>query len=356
MRRHLCCIALVAGLLLVASPSFAISESEIIGRAQSGETAALLIKRIEHDRTVFVLTSSDLDRLLGAGVPRDVVLFMQETPARFGAPGVVLPPATASPALIRTTVAELLELVQRGGSDASVVAELARRPPLVELTPADADSLSQSGASPALVRYILSKSERDQAQPVPAPTGTATKTKSARRSASSYRSSAPQRPRAPSFTDAGNLLVTGGVAVDRVVIKGGGASTALTVSPRVGIFVLNGLLLEVELAVKVQEGPDGVAFLFDPGYYIRLGEAGSLAIFGQALVGYTKTGGASGPTGGFRVGLAIAPGEDVGPIIRIGPTMLWTKISVADDSFFGSGSVSVKARTMTFGTDFGVWF
>ncbi|MEZ4268900.1 MAG: hypothetical protein R3F39_21295 [Myxococcota bacterium] len=352
MRRHLRRTVLVTALLLLASPSFAISESEIIGRAQSGETAALLIKRIEHDRTVFVLASTDVDRLLGAGVPRDVVLFMRETPTRFGDPNAPAPPASTSTPAERTSVADLLELIQRGSSDASIVAELARRPPLVELTPADADRLSQSGASAALVRYILSKSERDQAPPASAPPGAATETKSARRSASAYRAAAPQRPRAPSFTDAGNVLVTGGVAVDREVIKGGGASTALTVSPRVGIFVLNGLLLEVELAVKLQEGPDSVAFLFDPGYYIRLGEAGSLAIFGQALVGYTKAGGASGPTGGFRVGLAIAPGQDVGPIIRIGPTMLWKKTSVAD----GSGSVTVKARTMTFGTDFGVWF
>ncbi|MCB9728144.1 MAG: hypothetical protein H6746_06660 [Deltaproteobacteria bacterium] len=347
--------ALTALLLATAGPAQAITEVELIAHARKGEPASLLIQRIEADRTVFRIGDKDIERLLEAGLPRDVIMFMRETPARFSAPSEDEPPAGEAPAPsaeARTSVAELVKLVKSGSSDAAIVTKLAHLPPLVELTSRDADRLHEAGASPALLRYLLAKSERDQPLALGPPTAP-TRRAAAERRASAATSKSPAAPPSESFTDSGNLIFSGGFAVDRKVPKDGSSSTELILTPSLGIFVANGFLLEAGLAFAVREGSDGFGIRFAPGYYAKLG-GGTLALFGQAVLGFEKSGSLKAPAGGFRVGLAIAPGKDVGPLIRIGPTLLWTKVTTQSE--FLDESISSKARVMTFGTDIGLWF
>jgi hypothetical protein len=151
------------------------------------------------------------------------------------------------------------------------------------------------------------------------------------------------------FTDGGHVIISSGFALTNLKPKGGESVSALTLSPSIGYFIMDGLLLEVSLQTTFTEGPDPLSIFIRPGYYLQLGDSGMVAVYANALLGLAVVADDKGFAGGMEFGLAIALGERRGGIIRIGPSFVWAK-AIADGTTAGQG------RIITFGTQFGVWF
>ncbi|MGM0575143.1 MAG: hypothetical protein ACQEXJ_05370 [Myxococcota bacterium] len=152
------------------------------------------------------------------------------------------------------------------------------------------------------------------------------------------------------FRSQGTVVLTGGVALqhsfepgpggDELEDEGGvGGTTMLTLSPRVGVFVVDGLLLDAGLDVVALDG-DSVFLSFGPAYYVGLGAEEATAIYARTKLGYTKSAGVGGAGASVGGGLAFSVGSERGGLVRVGVDHNWAPLG----------------DRVVFGTEIGLYF
>ncbi|MEZ4266193.1 MAG: hypothetical protein R3F39_07425 [Myxococcota bacterium] len=331
-----------------------ITVSELVAAVKKKAPDGDVVRAVARRGLEKSLSPADESKLRTAGASDALLRYLKTSGPKAKAAAAEAPPVRWTSRRIRDR-AELLLARETGATDAQILAAIeASAPHVTELTDDEAVGLVRAGYSAQIVRAMQAAAGEGQTARAAEPAvGSAPPTVASGPAAAPARAKAKVKAKAKAkaqrFTDGGQVIISSGFTMSNSKPEGGDSVTALTLSPSVGYFVVDGLLLELSLQTTIAKGPDPVSVLFKPGYYMQLGDSGMVAVYGDVLLGLRKVADAKGFAGGFEFGLAIGLGERRGGIIRIGPSFMWAKAVV-------DGQSAGKGRIITFGTQFGVWF
>lgn len=208
---------------------------------------------------------------------------------------------------------EIVAMLRARATEPDIVEAVTERSSLEPLDDEDVARLRDAGASEALVTYLQrasvrwadSASESRDDRDVPGD---------------------PGRNKRRGFTRAGRWMLSGGIALDSYKLsRGAGSTTQISISPGIGVFVANGLLVEIGVRFVFEEGDDSALVEIRPAYYIPLERSGQFALYATLIGGGGKAGSVRVGTFGGGAGVAMSLGGRAGGLLQFGPRLdgLW---------------------------------